>query len=157
MVLDRLDFGFEKALQFGLACCICECPWARRYQGMPHDDSIEYNTGVLFFTRKTAPVFELWKEHAFTMNSAINLVNQAGQLAVMPYNDQASFAKAVTAWGHSPFVLPLNWNFRPPWHKTWYGPIKIWHDYRDVPQAILEFNAYYCGSDSVIQHHSFAQ
>src|SRR5690349_21705296 len=24
VVLDRLDFGFRKAQQFGLACCICE-------------------------------------------------------------------------------------------------------------------------------------
>ena len=32
VVLGRLDFGFEKARQFGLACCICECPWAKRYR-----------------------------------------------------------------------------------------------------------------------------
>src|ERR1035437_3796076 len=31
IVMDRLDFGFEKAAKFGLACGICECPWARRY------------------------------------------------------------------------------------------------------------------------------
>src|SRR5437762_14278570 len=29
VVLDSLDFGFEKAQQHGLACSICECPWAR--------------------------------------------------------------------------------------------------------------------------------
>jgi hypothetical protein len=28
--LGRLDFGFEQAQRFGLACCICEVPWARR-------------------------------------------------------------------------------------------------------------------------------
>ena len=34
IVMDRLDFGFEKAAKFNLACCICECPWARRYGGL---------------------------------------------------------------------------------------------------------------------------
>src|SRR5262245_58601263 len=51
VVLDRLDFGFAQAARFGLACCICESPWARRYRGLPNDDATEYNTGVLFFTR----------------------------------------------------------------------------------------------------------
>src|SRR5689334_23623876 len=59
VVLDRLDFGFRKAQQFGLACCICECPWARRYGGV-QGETIEYNTGVLFFSRKAKPVFERW-------------------------------------------------------------------------------------------------
>ena len=27
VVLGRLDFAFLKAQEFGLACCICECPW----------------------------------------------------------------------------------------------------------------------------------
>src|SRR5438067_13488813 len=30
-VLGALDYGFEKAAQFALACCICENPWARRH------------------------------------------------------------------------------------------------------------------------------
>src|SRR5262245_21729104 len=50
VVLDRLDFGFEMAVKHGLACCICENPWARRYGGIK-GDLIEYNTGVLFFTK----------------------------------------------------------------------------------------------------------
>ena len=28
VVLARLDFGFDKAVRQGLACEICECPWA---------------------------------------------------------------------------------------------------------------------------------
>src|SRR4051794_26811284 len=34
IVLGRLDFGFESAARYGLACCINECPWARRYAGL---------------------------------------------------------------------------------------------------------------------------
>src|SRR3974390_71747 len=50
IVLDRLDFGFRQAQRIGLACCICENPWARRYPSIEERDLVEYNTGVLFFT-----------------------------------------------------------------------------------------------------------
>src|SRR5262245_11509367 len=61
VVLDRLDYGFEKAAQFGLACCICENPWARRYETFQaKHDMVEYNTGVLFFSRAARPVFDAW-------------------------------------------------------------------------------------------------
>src|SRR5262249_13778122 len=56
VVLGHLDFGFRKAQDFGLACCICECPWARRYTGL-EGESVEYNTGVLFFNERAKPVF----------------------------------------------------------------------------------------------------
>src|SRR5262249_10934835 len=60
VVLDRLDFGFDQAQRFGLACSICECPWSRRYRGLPKDDGVEYNTGVLFFTRSVQALFSRW-------------------------------------------------------------------------------------------------
>ena len=50
VVMDNLDFGFEKAALTGLACSICECPLSRRYNGI-RGDVVEYNTGVIFFTR----------------------------------------------------------------------------------------------------------
>jgi hypothetical protein len=59
VVLGRLDFGFRKAQDFGLACSICECPWARRYAGI-QGEAIEYNTGVLFFSARAKPVFKRW-------------------------------------------------------------------------------------------------
>jgi hypothetical protein len=31
VVLGNLDYAFDRAEEFGLACCICECPWTRRY------------------------------------------------------------------------------------------------------------------------------
>src|SRR5947208_13022472 len=41
VVLGNLDTAFDRADEFGLACCICECPWLRRY-GPEHGDQIEY-------------------------------------------------------------------------------------------------------------------
>jgi hypothetical protein len=152
VVLGRLDFGFEKAAQHGMALAICEAPWGRRYPNIFQGDQIEYNTGVIFFTKQAKVVFDQWKVLAASIDSSIIFVND-GQIATMPANDQGSFALAVDKTKFNPFVLPLNWNFRPIWHKSFFGPIKIWHDYSDPPPFFDELTAYYAKSDSVIQYH----
>jgi hypothetical protein len=151
VVLDRLDFGFEMAERHGLACGICECPWARRYGGI-QGDLVEYNTGVLFFTKKASPIFDAWKVRVRSVDSSIRFYNAAGQLAVMPYNDQASFALAVAGSEAPPFILPFNWNFRPAWHRSWWGPIKIWHDYADPPAELVNWSRSQAKPDAVIQY-----
>jgi hypothetical protein len=138
VVLDRLDFGFEKAEQFGLACCINECPWARRYTDL-EGDQIEYNTGVLFFTRKAAGVFDEWKAQSKQLDSSI-VFQRDGKNCLMPQNDQAGFSEAIRKSGFNPFVLPMNWNLRPAWHKSFFGPVKIWHDRAPVPPALTFWN-----------------
>jgi hypothetical protein len=152
VVLGRLDFGFEKAAQHGLAIAICEAPWGRRYPKIFQGDQIEYNTGVVFFTKQAQIVFDQWKLLADSIDSSIIFVND-GQIATMPSNDQGSFALAVDKTKFNPFVLPLNWNFRPIWHKSFFGPIKIWHDYSDPPPIFDELSDYYAKADSVIQYH----
>jgi hypothetical protein len=153
ILLDRLDFGFAQALRFGVACCICESPWSRRYRGLPKDDGVEYNTGVLFFTRDAAPLFARWKALSSVVDSAIDFVGPDGQPMVMPFNDQGSFARAMTEWDRTPFILPMNWNFRPAWHRTFFGPIKIWHDYSDPPQALRELTSAYRNPNAIIRFH----
>ncbi len=151
VVLDRLDFGFEKAAKFGLACCICECPWARRYTGLS-GDMIEYNTGVLFFTRQARPVFDLWQQHAGTLDSSILFKLQNTQeIGRMPFNDQGGFALAIEQSGFNPYILPLNWNLRPLWQKIICGPVKIWHDYSAVPEGVLKWNERQGGNQKVIE------
>jgi hypothetical protein len=152
VVLGRLDFGFEKAIQHDLAIAICEAPWGRRYPKLFQGDEIEYNTGVLFFTKKAKPLFDKWQELAQTVDSAILGINE-GQMYTMPANDQGSFALAVDQLKFNPFVLPLNWNFRPMWHKSFFGPIKIWHDYSDPPVFFDEQSAYYADKNAIIQYH----
>jgi hypothetical protein len=159
VVLDRLDFGFEMAIRHGLACSICECPWARRYGGIK-GDLVEYNTGVLFFTAKGKPIFDLWEKHARAVDSSIkfyrqNAPNQAAQLCVMPYNDQGGFAVAIAESPVTPFILPYNWNFRPAWHRSWWGPIKVWHDYNPPPQEIVDFTRDQARPESIIQFLRF--
>ena len=139
VVLGDLGFGFDKASRQGLACSICECPWARRYGGID-GDIVEYNTGVLFFTKDAKPVFDAWKARVRDIDSSI-VFRRGNSLARMPLNDQAGFAMAIEDTGFNLFVLPYNWNFRPKWHKSWYGPLKIWHDYEPVPEPIRQRNA----------------
>lgn len=148
VVLDRLDFGFEKALRHGLALSICECPWGRRYAGLA-GDIVEYNTGVMFFTAKAKPVFDAWKATVRNLDSSC-IFSMGGQLHRMPENDQAGFAKAVDDTGFHPFVLPYNWNFRPKWHKSWYGPLKIWHDYGAPPEALVRQNREQAKPETVV-------
>lgn len=138
VVMGNLDFGFEKARHFKAAVCICECPWARRYGGL-EGDMVEYNTGVIFFTKDAKPLFDQWKDQAPKVDSSIHFIVD-GQQGLMPLNDQAGFALAVEQTGLQPFILPHNWNFRPKWQKSWYGPLKIWHDYGDPPEALLTHN-----------------
>jgi len=152
VVMSTLNFGFEKADNFGLAIAICEAPWGRRYSKIFAGDQIEYNTGVIFFTKQAKPVFDKWKELANTIDSSIIAVGDNG-MYVMPANDQGSFALAIENTGFNPFILPLNWNFRPMWHRSFFGPIKIWHDYSDPPRFFEELNTYYINKDSIIQYH----
>ncbi len=154
VVLGRLDFGFEKAGRHGLACAICECPWARRYRGLA-GDLVEYNTGVLFFTETARQVFDAWRELAFTVDSAIPIFVD-DRLAHMPLNDQAGFALSVERTGYLPYVLPINWNFRPRWHKSFFGPIKIWHDYREVYDDLADWNRIQSDERQVIQYNELA-
>jgi len=138
VVADRLDYGFDQAARHNLACCICECPWARRYGGIV-GETIEYNTGVLFFTRTAKPVFDAWKACAHTIDSSIQY-KVGDQVRTMPVNDQAGFAKAIDDLGYVPFVLPINWNLRPRWNRSFFGPVKIWHDYDPPPPMLMQWN-----------------
>lgn len=139
VVLADLTFGFEKAAEHGLACSICEAPWARRFMGSIWGDVVEYNTGVLFFRKGPAVqrVFDRWADLAPAMDSSLDFVDEHGVHCRMPLNDQASFAMAVHETRFNPFVLPLNWNFRAQFVKAWFGPLKVWHA-NDPPPPELD-------------------
>ena len=153
VVLGDLGFGFEKAQKHGLAIAMCEAPWARRYSRIFSGDQIEYNTGVIFFTSKAKCVFDKWKHLSGTVDSSIVHLDENGKQIVMASNDQGSFALAVEESGFNPFVLPLNWNFRPPWQLSFYGPIKIWHAYPSPPPFLEKIGSYYTNKNSIIQFH----
>lgn len=140
VVLGKLDFAFEQAGHHHLALSICEAPYARRYSGMISGDVIEYNTGVMFFHKRaeTERLFREWERIAFSEDSSHTYLDVNGMISRQVCNDQASFAKAAHSLRFNPFVLPCNWNFRSVFVKDFFGPLKVWHDYSDPPQALVK-------------------
>jgi hypothetical protein len=153
IVLGRLDYGFEQAARFGLAVALCEAPFGRRYPTLPQDDAVEYNTGVVFFTRKAEAVFRRWEELSPQIDSSLPFANELGS-GLQQYNDQCAFVRAVAEWDRAPFVLPLNWNFRPGFYWTWFGPIKIWHGYEPVPPSIMKIMQIYRQPGAMLKFHA---
>lgn len=139
IVLGNLGYGFEMAERFGIALCINECPWARRYTGLKDaGDLVEYNVGVVFFTAAAGAIFRRWEFLTNTLDSECRHGDKWQY--VMAYNPQASFANAMVETRSNPYVLPVNWNFRPQWHKSYMGPLKIYHQVEDMPQEWVEAN-----------------
>lgn len=151
VVLGPLDHVFDKAEKHGLALAVCECPWARRFNGLADmRDLQEWNTGVIGFTAKAAPVFEAWKAN-IAIDSSLRFMANDGTVQTMPMNDQAAFALAIEQTGYCPWTLPLNYNYRPIWQHTCFGPVVIFHDYAPVPDSLLKWNADQSAPDAVIQ------
>ena len=153
VVMGDLSYGFKKAESHGIAACICECPWARRYGGLKHvGDVREFNTGVLFFDKRlSTSTFKRWPKISADLDSSIQFY-VGDEVRVMPSNDQASFAMALEDGGMNPFVLPMNWNLRPTWHKSWWGPIKVYHDYKEPPKALERWNADQSNPDNILRY-----
>ena len=152
VVLGRLDFGFEMAERYGLACCHGENPWRRRYVGVT-GDAVEYDTGVLFFSGAQArPVLELWSSLAPVLDTAIAYAEgRAAKRA--PPDDRLTFGHAVEKCAVSPFILPPNWSLRPPWVRTFFGPPKIWHGSGALPDHLLYLRGYYDRPDAIVMLH----
>jgi tetratricopeptide (TPR) repeat protein len=136
LVLGRLDYGFDTAGRFGLACCLSGWAWARRHSGAAAGDRVAYDTGVVFFTATASSVFARWRD-----------LVEDGQ------DEESAFATAVAESGFSPFILPANWNFRPDWHRSFCGPLKIWQDEREPPAEILALGEVYRHPEAVIERH----
>lgn len=139
VILGNLDYAFDQAELFGVACCINESPQARRYEALKDcGDVVEYNAGVVFFDKiKSRPFFDAWTACVKNIDSSSRFITPEGMKRQI-CNDQAGMAKAVMDIGFNPKVLPMNWNFRPFWQRSYVGPLKIWHDYADPPEHIIE-------------------
>lgn len=140
IVMGNLDFAFEQSARHGVACCICEAPWARRYIYALTGDLPEYNCGVIWFTKRadTQALFAEWQRLAYRLDWRVPYVGTDGRPAKSLQSDQGPFSMAVHKLGFNPYVLPQNWNFRARWQRLLFGPVKIWHDHLPPPGAIVE-------------------
>jgi hypothetical protein len=137
VVLGNLDYAFDRAEEFGLACCICECPWLRRY-GHSEGDLIEYNSGVLFFSQKARHIMSDWPKISAAHPSASHWLDTDGGHKGMRFEDQYGLARAIRDNAFNPHVLPMNYNFRPSIHRTFFAPLKIWHSPKELPQGLTQ-------------------
>ncbi len=139
VIFGNLTYAFDQAEKFGLACCINESPWARRYEGLKDTgDAIEYNAGVVFFDKfRSKPFFDAWTACVREIDSSSEFMTNSGKKR-QGCNDQAGMTKAMLDTGFNPFVLPQNWNLRPIWQRSYVGPIKIWHDYSEPPEELFK-------------------
>jgi hypothetical protein len=141
VVMGDLGIGWDQMGKHGLSLCICEAPFALRFEGIKKD-IIEYNTGVMFFKKdpEVKKLFDKWKELTLTVDDRCYFFKNDGQKYVCPKNDQASFAVAVDELNFNPAVLPMNFNIRPLWHQHFFGQIKVWHDHTPPPQPLIDSN-----------------
>lgn len=140
VVLGKLDFAFQRAERFGLACCINECPWLRRYGTPPsrNNDLVEYNTGVLCFSSDGRSAIDRWKSWACHVPPK-SLWVQGSKECGQEGDDQWAFSLAMLDC--NPYVLPLNYNFRPGFHLRFFTPLKVWHSPLPVPDKIVQYSA----------------
>ncbi len=163
-VMGRLDYGFIKAEQHGIACCINANPWNCRYYKIEqHPDEVEYSSGVVFFDKNwqryqrfgthsdgVRAVFKRWNELNETCDTRSKYESAEG-IKEQVYNDQALFTRAMHELEFNPFVLPLNWNIYPKWQKHFWGAVKIMHGYFNVPAALPAWNDEQSKPDAVIK------
>jgi hypothetical protein len=133
-VMGNLEFGFRAARQSGMACCICECPWLRRY-GNEYGDEVEYNSGVIFFNSNASDVFRAWDwmSHEPQPRSRFSWGSDECGLEC---DDQFSFSRAIGENDFPLFTLPLNYNFRPLFHTRMFAPLKVWHSPHEAPAML---------------------
>jgi hypothetical protein len=162
-VLGKLDYGFLKAQQHGIALCINLNPWQRRYQKLPvtHPDEVEYSSGVVFFDKGyyrhegdddvVYPARDVFKAWSASSADSRTFYQADDGIREQLYNDQALLTAAIHATGFNPFVLPLNWNLYTKWQKAFWGEVKIHHGYDDIPPALLAWNAEQSKTDAIIK------
>lgn len=134
IVKDNLDYGFEMAEKYELACSIAPAsvtyPWLKgEMRNFVHKDLPQYNTGVIFFTRNTEAIFKRWRELLTISPESKN-------------NDQPQFSQAVYE-NLNPYILPKNWNYRPHVrfeHDLLFGKLKILHSNRTVNPNVTHDN-----------------
>lgn len=130
-ILSDISLGFEKAERHGLALApaLHYCMdhfWGfdavMRAEQVPMRGQIQYNSGVIFFTRRpdVATVFQRWKELAHRHGGT---------------HDQPFLSLALEQLDVLPYVLSPNYNYRGLGMPI-SGDVRVWHSRRHVPPRL---------------------
>lgn len=132
-VLKDIEYGFERAEQYGMAIvpaahyCLdhfWEFGQVMDEEGVEKKGQLQYNTGVIFFTRTSAvqQVFERWK-------------NLAVEYAHIHHNDQPYLTLAMDQLDFRPYPLSPNYNYRGMGVPI-IGEVRIWHTPHEPPDDL---------------------
>lgn len=130
-VIGDISFGFEKAMQHGIAMVPAAHYCLDYFWGFDRIMKLEeveprgqllYNSGVIFFTRTpiNQSLFFKWRE----------LANKYGGKF-----DQSYLTLAMELMNIHPYVLSPNYNYRGMFVPA-IGNVRIWHSHRKMPAAI---------------------
>jgi hypothetical protein len=137
LLLDRLDFGFAQALRLELHAASV---------------NVRGRAGTADYPRTT-----VWNTIPVCSSSRVtpHPCSRAGRL-YQAWSTPRSILWAQTAnrWSCRLTIrVVAKAMIRPAWHRTFFGPIKIWHDYHDPPQALRELSAAYRNPNAIIRFH----
>ena len=132
IVKNNIDFGFEMAKKYGIACCIA--PASSSYYAADNDaikelipvDLPQYNCGVIFCDRRNGDVKKVFGSYSFYLSTYQKYASK---------NDQPYFSYSLYNNWLNPYVLPKTWNFRHHLRfesEVYHGDLKIIHSKQDI-------------------------
>lgn len=139
-VLADVSFGFQRAESHGIAVAMApdyslEHFWdfgkVLTFVGYPHTDTLQYNTGVIFFIRRP----DVWKVLAAWHELCRGVATRVGYI-----NDQPFFTLAMEAVGFNPYTLSRGYNYRN-FGEAIYGLVRVWHSHHPPPADVNVFTS----------------
>lgn len=138
-ILLDISQGFEKAETYGIAAAQAAAYSLEHFWGFEKvldnigfnsRDILQYNTGVVFFTRAPQAwrVLEKWRELCGTA------MDGAAVWADQPY-----LTLAMELLGFNPYTLSIAYNYRNFGEQV-SGRIRIWHSHTPAPADVNEFD-----------------
>jgi hypothetical protein len=133
-----IDQGFEKAETHGIAAAQAAAYGLEHFwgfhkvldaMGVNSREILQYNTGVIFFTRCPAAWRVLKKWHELCSTAAGD---------VSAWGDQPYFTLAMELLGFNPYTLSIAYNYRNVGELV-HGRIRIWHSHMPPPPDVNEF------------------
>jgi hypothetical protein len=85
----------------------------------------------------------------------INALEGQNRVMTVENRDQAGFSLAVAQAAHPPFVLPMNWSFRPRTQRAWWGPIKVWNEKADPHPTLAQITQEQARPEAIVRFLKF--
>lgn len=138
-ILMDIDQGFEKAEQYGIAAAPAAAYSLEHFWGFEKvlaelgirsRDILQYNAGVIFFTRYPAAWRVMNKYHEFCSTVG------GGEPS---WTDQPYLTLSMELFGFNPYTLSIAYNYRN-FGEIANGRIRIWHSHELPPADVNEFD-----------------